>query len=56
MIPVSTDKRLVKWVMKRYKNLRGRIKKGYNALKKLKGKHRYVLEHWRVGLTDLKSK
>ncbi len=52
----NLDHRLVKWVMKRYKNLRGRIKKGYNALKKLKGKHPEVFEHWKVGLTDLKSK
>ncbi len=52
----NLDNRLVKWVMKRYKNLRDRIKKGYNALKKLKVEHPDVLEHWRVGLTDLKSK
>ncbi len=50
----NLDHRLVKWVMKRYKNLRGRIRRGYNAIKKIKGLYPNILEHWKVGMTDLK--
>jgi len=47
------DYGLVRWVLKKYKRLKGGIKQGYKMLRSMKRSNPTILEHWRQGLTSL---
>ena len=40
------DERLVKWVLNKYKSLKGRIREGFEFLKKIKGMNKNLFSHW----------
>ena len=46
-------RRLLKWVLQRYKNLKGSVKRGYTYLKQLQRGNRELFYHWKKGYLTL---
>lgn len=47
------DHRLMKWLLKRYKKLKGRKKVGYKVLKRIRREYPNILEHWKKNCSSL---